>query len=527
MTLEPILIDGGWESADSPVGSFQSVNPELKASLPQAYPISSLKDVERALAAAHEAVEQLHAVSVGVIADFLDQYADNIADDKAALVEIAHTESALPREPRLTSVELPRTIDQLRQAARAVRDRSWCMATIDTKTNIRSKYAPLGAPVAVFGPNNFPFAFNSCAGGDFAAAIAAGNPVIAKANTSHPGTTRLFAEAARKAVQASGLPRGMVQLIYRLRPDDGFHFVSHPLLGATGFTGSRAAGLKLKAAAEKAGNPIYLEMGSLNPVVVLPGALEEGIDQLVEEFFTSCTMGVGQFCTKPGLIVLLDDHRGREFCSKARRIFQQGLPGVLLAENGPRDLTAAIDTITSHGAELLVGGSSIDAPGYCFQNSLLQVSGGTFLANSGPLQTEAFGPVGLLLMVRDEDELVKVIEKIEGNLTGSVYSHSAGKDDELYNRIEPVLRRRVGRLLNDKMPTGVAVSPAMNHGGPYPATGHPGFTSVGIPASMLRFAALHCYDNVRPLRLPPELQDKNPTGRMWRSIDGEWTQRDI
>ncbi len=527
MILEPILIDGGWESADSPVGSFQSVNPALKANLPETYPVSSLKDVERALEAAHRAVEQLRALPVTAVADFLDRYAENIETDKEAFVEIAHTESALPREPRLTSVELPRTIDQLRRAARAVRDRSWCMATIDTQTNIRSKYAALGAPVAVFGPNNFPFAFNSCAGGDFAAAIAAGNPVIAKANTSHPGTTRLFAQVARKAVQASGLPRDMVQLIYRLRPEDGFQFVSHPLLGATGFTGSRAAGLKLKAAAEKAGKPIYLEMGSLNPVIILPGALEERMDHLVEEFFNSSTLGVGQFCTKPGLIVLLDDPRGREFRDKACGIFREGIPGVLLGENSPQILTAAIDTLTWHAAELLVGGSSIDAPGYSFQNSLLQVSGATFLTNSGPLQTEAFGPVGLLLMVRDEDELVKVIEKIEGNLTGCVYSHSAGADDELYNRIEPVLRRRVGRLLNDKMPTGVAVSPAMNHGGPYPATGHPGFTSVGIPASMLRFAALHCYDNVRPLRLPPELQDKNPTGRMWRSIDGEWTQRDI
>jgi alpha-ketoglutaric semialdehyde dehydrogenase len=424
-------------------------------------------------------------------------------------------------------VELPRTTDQLRQAARAVRDRSWRMATIDTKTNIRSQYAALGAPVAVFGPNNFPFAFNSCAGGDFAAAIAAGNPVIAKANTGHPGTTRLFAEAARKAAQTSGLPRAMVQLVYRLRPEHGFRFVADPLLGATGFTGSRAAGLKLKAAAESAGKPIYLEMGSLNPVIILPGALEERMDQVVGEFFNSCTMGVGQFCTKPGLIVLLDDPLGAEFCDKASKVFGEGATGVLLGKDGPQNLAAAIETLTSHGAELLVGGSVVEAPGYGFRNSLLQASGGTFLANSEALQTEAFGPVSLIVKARDEDELVKVIEKIEGNLTGCVYSHSGERADELYNRIEPLLRKRVGRLLNDKMPTGVAVSPAMNHGGPYPATGHPGFTAVGIPASMLRFAALRCYDNVRRERLPPELQDKNPTGRMWRSIDGEWTQRDI
>ncbi len=527
MTLAPVLIDGEWQGADSPVGSFQSVNPAQRAKLPEAYPVSSFNDVERALEAACRAVEELRALPVGVVADFLDQYAENIEADKEALVDIAHAETALPREPRLASVELPRTTDQLRQAARAVRDRSWCMATIDTQANMRSKYAPLGAPVAVFGPNNFPFAFNSGAGGDFAAAVAAGNPVIAKANTGHPGTTRRFAEAALKAIHTVGLPRATVQLIYRLRPEDGFRFVSHPLLGATGFTGSRSAGLKLKAAAESAGKPVYLEMGSVNPVVVLPGAIEECMDQIVGDFFNSCTLGVGQFCTKPGLIVLLDNPLGREFCLKAGRMFREAVPGVLLDENGPQMLAAAVETMASHEAELLAGGHPVDGPGYGFQDSLLQVSGGTFLANSGPLQIEAFGPVSLLVTARDEDELVKIIEKIEGNLTGSVYSHSAGKDDELYKRIEPLLRVKVGRLLNDKMPTGVAVTPAMNHGGPYPATGHPGFTSVGIPASMLRFAALHCYDNVRSYRLPTELQDKNPTGRMWRSVDGEWTQRDI
>jgi NADP-dependent aldehyde dehydrogenase len=143
------------------------------------------------------------------------------------------------------------------------------------------------------------------------------------------------------------------------------------------------------------------------------------------------------------------------------------------------------------------------------------------------LQREAFGPVSLFVFARDADQFAEIAAHLEGNLTGSIYSHTDGRDDVLYEKVEPILRTKVGRLLNDKMPTGVAVSPAMVHGGPYPATGHPGFTAVGIPAAMLRFAALHCYDNVRAHRLPPELQDKNPTGRTWRFIDGEWTQRDL
>src|SRR5262249_41344498 len=180
----------------------------------------------------------------------------------------------------------------------------WALPTIDTKNNIRSMYGPIG-PVAVFGPNNFPLAFNSASGGDFAAAIAAGNPVIAKANTSHPGTTKLLAEEAFAAAQATVMPAATIQLIYRVNHEDGERLVSDPRIGATGYTGSPAPGLKLKAAADGAGKLIYLEMSSINPVVILAGALAERLDDISGQFATSCLMGAGQFCTNPGLIILI------------------------------------------------------------------------------------------------------------------------------------------------------------------------------------------------------------------------------
>ena len=184
-------------------------------------------------------------------------------------------------------------------------------------------------------------------------------------------------------------------------------------------------------------------------------------------------------------------------------------------------------TLRAAGAELLAGGETVTLPGYRFNNTLLAVRGETFLAAPEKLQTEAFGNASLLVIVRDAVQLAEVLEHLEGNLTGCIYSDTKGSDDELYQELAPRLRRRVGRLINDKMPTGVAVSPAMNHGGPFPATGHPGFTAVGIPASLRRFAMLACYDNVRPARLPAALQDKNPNGKMWRLIDGNWTQGDV
>ena len=192
-----------------------------------------------------------------------------------------------------------------------------------------------------------------------------------------------------------------------------------------------------------------------------------------------------------------------------------------------RSLDESVKTLRAAGAELVCGGSPLSAPGYRFANTLLRVSGEKFLASPEKLQTEAFGNASLLVVVRDAAQAAEVLNHLEGNLTGCVYSDTRGSDDALYSHLAPLLRNRVGRLLNDKMPTGVAVSPAMNHGGPFPATGHPGFTAVGIPAALRRFAALHCYDNVRVARLPAALQNQNPNGKMWRLIDGQWSQAGI
>jgi NADP-dependent aldehyde dehydrogenase len=527
MTLQPVLVNAAWREALSPVGTFQAVNPSTGTRLIDIYPISSYGDVEEALKAGHAAASALFKTSPEAIAAFLEYFADSIESHVDELVEIAHLETALPKEPRLKSTELPRTTNQLRQAAQTVRDRSWCRATIDTKANIRSKYGPLGGPVVVLGPNNFPFAFNSAAGGDFAAAIAAGNPVIAKANPGHPGTTKIFAELAFECVTRAGLPEAAVQLIYHLRPEDGLRLVSHHLVGATSFTGSRPAGLRLKEAAEKAGKLIYLEMSSVNPIFILPGALKERTASIASDLFNSCALGTGQFCTKPGLIVLVRDEQSEEFLRIARKLFEQPPTGFLLGQSVLAGIEAALKTMKNAGAQIVTGGEKLEGPGLRFANTLLRVSGDIFLQNPAALQQEAFGTVTIVVFAKDFDQMTKVAGALEGNLTGSIYSHSADHDENLYAQLEPILRRKVGRLLNDKMPTGVTVSPAMVHGGPFPASGHPGFTAVGIPASLLRFAALHCFDNVRRSRLPAELQDKNPTGRMWRLIDGDWTQRDI
>jgi NADP-dependent aldehyde dehydrogenase len=238
-------------------------------------------------------------------------------------------------------------------------------------------------------------------------------------------------------------------------------------------------------------------------------------------------MGTGQFCTSPSVVILLARAEAEQFISTVKGRLEAAPVAPLLSSAVAKSLASSVDILRAAGAELVTGGAPVKTPGSRYANTLLRVSGDGFLANPHKLQTEAFGNASLMVVVRDLAQAAAVISHLEGNLTGCVYSDTKGSDDAAYSTLEPLLRERVGRLLNDKMPTGVAVSSAMNHGGPYPSTGHPGFTAVGIPAALRRFGVLQCYDNVRAARLPASLRNQNPNGKMWRLIDGQWSQANI
>jgi len=504
-TFSKVLVAGQWRPSRA-TNSIQASNPITGETIPEQFPVSPREDILDSLEAGAKAAAELAQADDDAIARFLEVCAAGIETRAAELVDLAHAETGLPKAPRLKDVELPRTTDQLRQAARVARDGSWREPIKDDARKIYSVRGPLGGPVVVMGPNNFPYAYNGVGGGDFAAAIVARNPVIAKANPGHPGTTRLFAEIALDAARQSRLPLAIVQLLYHFSNEDGFALVSHPLVGATAFTGSRDAGLKLKGAADAAGKPVYLEMSSINPVVLLPGALRERTDQIANDFFSSCTAAAGQMCTCPGLILLPAGELGQTFLAAARKKFEAAEPGVLLGRGVLERLVKSVAALRDNGAELICGGQPLPGPALRFANTLLTVTAEKFLQHPLALQTEAFGPASLLVFCRDTDEMAAVVTNTTGNLTGSLYLSNAGADDAAYAVLEPLLRTRVGRLLNNKMPTGVAVSPAMNHGGPYPSTGHAGYTAVGLPASVRRFTALYCYDNVPAQRLPRCLQ---------------------
>ncbi len=522
--VHPVLINGEWITSAA-TQTFQAVNPATEQPLPGDFPISPWPEIDRAIAAAADASRQTRGWPGVRFANFLEEYASEIETRTAALVDAAHAETGLPKSPRLHDGELPRTTNQLRQAAGAARTNSWRSPTIDTTAGIRSMLGPIG-PVVVFGPNNFPYAFNGISGGDFAAAIAAGNPVIAKGHSSHPETTRIFAEAALAAIQKTNMPAALVQLIYRTSHEDGYKLVSDPRIAASGYTGARHTGLKLKAAADKAAKPFYAELSSINPVFVLDGALAERADKIADEFSGSCLMGTGQFCTNPGLVILPSGTAGDAFVNLVAERFSAAAVGTMLNEGVRKSFSAGVRALQDAGATLVIGGQPGGGTGVSFQNTLLTVSGAKFLQDPMAFQTEAFGNGSLFVLADSASQMLAIAESLEGNLTGCLYTATDGSDDDSYAQIEPALRTKVGRILNDRMPTGVAVSAAMNHGGPFPATAHPNFTAVGIPASIGRFAALYCYDNVRPNRLPEVLQDKNP-GDTWRRVDSVWTMDDV
>jgi NADP-dependent aldehyde dehydrogenase len=519
---EHILVAGVWREAVAS-GTFRAIEPATGHARPEAWPVSRWADVEAALDAATAAAAELRGLPAATLGEFLVRYAARLEAAAGDLVAVAAAESGLAERPRLAEVELPRTLDQLRQAASAAAESTWRMAMIDARRNIRSAAFGLG-PVVVFPPGNCPLAYGAVTGGDFAAAIAAGNPVIAKAHPALPGVSRLAARLAFEAVRETGLPPATVQLLHGLEPGDGERLVADPRVGASGFTGGEAAGRRLYAAACAAGNVMWVEMGSVNPVVLLPGALAARGAEIAGELTASVTGSAGQFCTKPGLVFIVADAAGRRFIANLADRFGAIGPQVLLGPGGLGRLEAALAGLRQAGARRLVGADAAANPGgpCVHAPTLLEISGAEFLAAPRSFVVEAFGNATLLVACADAAELGRAVVHVRGSLAASLYA--ADDDAGIRAGVEAVLVARAGRIVENRMPTGLAVTPPMQHGGPWPSAGPPFFSAVGMPWSILRFARRICFDGWSSERLPDCLRDEVPPGRPWRFIDGAWTR---
>jgi alpha-ketoglutaric semialdehyde dehydrogenase len=505
-------------------GSFQAVDPSKREPIEPSFHMVDAEQIDNACRLAEAAFDPLRATSNLERAAFLDVIAQQIMAIGDELIVRAMTESGLPRA-RLEG-ERGRTVGQLKLFADLLREGSWADPRIDSalperqplpRPDLRMRMIGLG-PVAVFAASNFPLAF-SVAGGDTAAALAAGCPVVLKAHSAHPGTSELVARAVVQAVQMCKLPVGVFALLTGTGNGIGQGLVAHPSIKAVGFTGSRSGGQALMAvaAARQQPIPVYAEMSSINPFFLLPNALAARGGQIAKGFAASMTMGVGQFCTNPGLVLALKGPELDGFCSAAADALSGIEACTMLTDGIASSYQRGVHALAEHGAvEALAHAPHAEGKG---GPALFRTTGKDFLAEHA-LHDEIFGPASLVVACDNFAELVAITERLEGQLTATLQMDEG--DLAQAQVLLPVLERKVGRILANGFPTGVEVSTAMVHGGPFPATSDGRSSSVGT-AAIQRFLRPVCYQNLAQALLPDVLRDDN-SQKVWRRRDGALTQ---
>jgi alpha-ketoglutaric semialdehyde dehydrogenase len=498
-------------------------DPATGQQLQPAFIPATAEEVDRAVKLAADAFKIYSRTTGRDRGAFLRKIAEKIEAVTDHIVERAAQETALPVS-RLQS-ETARTCNQLRLFAQVAEEGSWVNARIDQaeparkplpKPDIRSLMRPLG-PVVVFGASNFPLAF-SVAGGDTASALAGGNTVIVKAHAAHPGTSELVGRALQESVRECGMPEGVFSLLFGHGAQIGTALMKHPLVRAGGFTGSRVAGRILMDVAASRPEPIpfYAEMSSTNPVFILPGALRERPEKIASGLHASFTLGAGQFCTKPG-IVFLEKHSDAadKFTSKLGELAAGSTHFHLLTEAIYSSYDCAVANRKADSAvRVLAEKQSSGAAGFCAHAVLFETDANSFLGSN--LDAEIFGPTTLLVRHSIRDQILEIARSLEGHLTATV--HGTEEDLRDFADLIAVLETKVGRLVLNGFPTGVEVTHAMVHGGPYPSTSDGRSTSVGSQA-IFRFTRLVCYQGFPDNVLPDELKEANPLG-IWRMVDG-------
>jgi NADP-dependent aldehyde dehydrogenase len=520
----------GQTASAAGAATLQVFSTVSKTTLPEKFTVATAGEVEAAVAKAVVAFPIYQSLSPLIRAGFLETIADEIMALGDELIQRAMQETGLP-EARLLG-ERGRTTNQLKMFATILREGSWLEAVIDTaqldrkplpRADLRKMLVPIG-PVVVFGASNFPFAF-STAGGDTASALAAGNPVIVKAHSSHLGTNELMATAIHAAIEKCQLPDGVFSFVIGEGSVTGMQLVKHPDVKAVGFTGSYTAGMAIYKAATTerwAPIPVYAEMSSINPVLIFPDKLKTDEDAIAAALAGSITIGGGQFCTNPGLLFLINDTTTESFISKLNSLLS-AMPGATMLNAGIcKSYYKNKATISGQkGVKLLVDGSDASAE-YKGTPALLEVSAADFIQNA-LLQNEIFGPASLIVKCEDEVALKQVISALHGQLTGSVFA----TNNDLTNFADHIhaLTGKVGRVVYNNVPTGVEVCYAMVHGGPFPSTTDARSTSVGADA-ILRFVRPLCLQDCPQEFLPDALKNENPLNLM-RRVNGKYTNEAI
>jgi len=491
--------------------TFQAVNPVTNDLLEGEFAEGGLDDVAAAANLAAKDFDDFRQTSGAKRADLLDAIAKELLLLKDAIIQRANLETGLPL-PRLEG-ELGRTVNQLKMFADLVRNEDYKWIQIDcaipdrqplAKPDLRLTQIPIG-PVAVFGASNFPLAF-SVAGGDTAAALAAGCPVVVKGHPAHPGTSELAGLAIQRALKQVSLPEGIFSLIQGSGHAVGEALVQHHAIKGVAFTGSQSGGRALfdLAATRPDPIPVFAEMGSVNPIFILPRALQENRQILASKYAESLTMGVGQFCTNPGLLFAVKGVEFDRFLQHVNKSLGLMQPLPMLHIGIKQNFTTKLEKIKTMQGVICVVDDDSPKDTSCFVSpALLVVSAEEYLQQPG-LGEEVFGPSSLVVECQSQEQMLLLAENLQGQLSATL--HATADDKAFCHQLLTILERKVGRLIYNDFPTGVEVCAAMHHGGPYPATTDCRFSSVGTSA-IKRFLRPVCYQNFNHDLLPSELQD--------------------
>ncbi len=514
---------------ESAIGNktFKAYNPETQQYTTPLFFQSTKEEIEKAVNLAFKAFEVFKNTLPKEKANFLNLLAENLDNEKEMIVNRAMLETALPKQ-RLIG-EMARTVNQIKMFAQYLEDGHYCNAKIDTaipdrtpvpKPDIRQMLIPIG-PVAVFGASNFPLAF-SVAGGDTISALAAGCSVIVKAHPSHPGTSELVAKVILKTIEQCNLPNGIFSMIHGIDNIVGEMLIKNEKIKAVAFTGSRAGGKALFDIASKREEPIpvYAEMGSVNPVVIFPEALKQRGEEIVKGLAQSVTLGVGQFCTNPGVIFVFKSENTTNFFENLKGEFKKIKPGTMLSDKIAKmykENAEEMKTFASVLAEGERGEKETESNAYVFYSTL------TDFGKNKKLQQEVFGPSTIVVVADSKEDLMKILKNLEGQLT--ITFHGTDKELEDNKDLIEVAKEKAGRLIFNGYPTGVEVCHSMHHGGPFPATTDSKFTSVGTE-SIKRFLKPICYQNFPDRLLPDQLKNNNPLNIL-RLINGTYTKDKI
>ncbi|RFS15678.1 aldehyde dehydrogenase (NADP(+)) [Emticicia sp. C21] len=508
----------GFETFSEGTVAIQSINPATGETLAPLFFKATLEELDYAAEKAEKAFQVYRKKSGFEKANFLEKIAEEIENLGDNLLERYMLESGLPQGRAVG--ERGRTTGQLRLFAKLLREGSWVNARIDPgmpdrqplpRVDLRSMERPLGV-VGVFGASNFPLAF-SVAGGDTTSAFAAGCPVIVKAHPAHLGTSELVAQAVQKAAEATGMPDGVFSMLFDDGHEIGMALVKHPAVKAIGFTGSLRGGKALfdAAASRPEPIPVYAEMGSINPVFVLPKILTEKGRTIANSYLSSVTLGVGQFCTNPGILFLQND---KDFIDEIEKNAPDTQGGVMLTP-GIRD---AYVRGTEHSKQYTkVIGIGKASEGYTAVEPVFLHTDIESWNAQPDLAEEIFGPTSLIVEANTKEEILIAAQNLTGHLTATV--HGTAEDLEEYSELLDILEQKVGRLIINGLPTGVEVGHAMVHGGPFPATTDSRSTSVGTGA-ITRFTRPVSFQDFPDALLPDELKNDNPLS-IWRLVDGE------